>query len=365
MRKLLLAGALVAMLAALSTATAAPEITTAPSATPGVTSKSITIGGTFPLSGPASFYAPIPKGMKAYFSYINSRRDKNGKRGVYGRQIVWKFYDDGYNPANTVQQTNKLILQDKVFAVVGSLGTEHNQAIRPLLNSRKIPQLMVTTGASYWGTQIKDVPLDDRLAARLHLRGQGLRQVGRGEQARRQDRDLLPERRLREGLSQRLQAGARQQDEPDRLRAELRGDRRLLRVSDRAPEGVGCKRVGPPDHADANGAGDRDGKGARMEARADHHQLRSRHRRGHEGGRGQRRCRLRQRCGQHRVPEEPDESEVPQGRGGPAVQQAHDEVRPCRVPTVPTRSTTTGSRRAMTSSSCSTWRARTRRVRRS
>src|SRR5215203_3234418 len=137
MRKVLLAGALVAMLAGLSTATAAPELTTAPSATPGVTSKTITIGGTFPLSGPASFYAPIPRGMKAYFSYINTRRAKDGRRGVNGRQIVWKFYDDGYNPANTVQQTNKLILQDKVFAVVGSLGTEHNQAIRPLLNSRK------------------------------------------------------------------------------------------------------------------------------------------------------------------------------------------------------------------------------------
>jgi len=158
MRKVLLAGALVAMLAGLSTATAAPELTTAPSATPGVTSKTITIGGTFPLSGPASFYAPIPRGMKAYFSYINRRRAKDGRRGVNGRQIVWKFYDDGYNPANTVQQTNKLILQDKVFAVVGSLGTEHNQAIRPLLNSRKIPHLMVTTGASFWGTQAKEFP---------------------------------------------------------------------------------------------------------------------------------------------------------------------------------------------------------------
>jgi branched-chain amino acid transport system substrate-binding protein len=159
MRKLLLAGALVAMLAALSTATAAPEITTAPSATPGVTSRSITIGGTFPLSGPASLYAPIPRGMKAYFSYINKRRSTiDGKRGVYGRQIVWKFYDDQYNPAQTVQLTNKLILEDKIFANVGSLGTEHNQAIRPLLNSRKIPHLLVSTGASFWGTQRAQFP---------------------------------------------------------------------------------------------------------------------------------------------------------------------------------------------------------------
>jgi branched-chain amino acid transport system substrate-binding protein len=154
MRKLLLAGALVAMLAGLSTATAAPELATAPSATPGVTSRSITIGGTFPLSGPASLYAPIPRGMAAYFSYVNKRRSKvDGKRGVYGRQIVWKFYDDQYNPSQTVQLTNRLILQDKIFANVGSLGTEHNQAIRPLLNSRKILHIFVLTGASFWGMQ--------------------------------------------------------------------------------------------------------------------------------------------------------------------------------------------------------------------
>jgi branched-chain amino acid transport system substrate-binding protein len=160
MRKaLLLAGALVAALAGLSSAAAAPELSTAPSATPGVTSRSIVIGGTFPLSGPASLYAPIPRGMAAYFSYVNSRKSKvDGKRGVFGRQIVWKYYDDQYNPAQTVQLTNKLILQDKIFADVGSLGTEHNQAIRPLLNSRKIPQVLVSTGASFWGTQRKEFP---------------------------------------------------------------------------------------------------------------------------------------------------------------------------------------------------------------
>jgi branched-chain amino acid transport system substrate-binding protein len=159
MRKaLLLAGALLATLAGLSSAAAAPERATAPSATPGVTSRTITIGGTFPLSGPASLYAPIPRGMAAYFSYINKRKGKDGKRGVYGRQIVWKFYDDQYNPSQTVQLTNQLILQDKIFANVGSLGTEHNQAIRPLLNSRKIPHILVSTGASFWGTQRREFP---------------------------------------------------------------------------------------------------------------------------------------------------------------------------------------------------------------
>jgi branched-chain amino acid transport system substrate-binding protein len=126
--------------------------------TPGVTAKSIVIGGTFPLTGPAASYAPIPLGMKAYFSYINARRGPDGKRGVMGRQIVWKYYDDGFNPANTVQLTRKLVEEDKVFATVGQLGTEPNLAIRPYLNQAKVPHTLVSTGASYWGTQFKEYP---------------------------------------------------------------------------------------------------------------------------------------------------------------------------------------------------------------
>ncbi|MFN2469806.1 MAG: ABC transporter substrate-binding protein [Gaiellaceae bacterium] len=149
---------LVAIVASLQVAAAAPQRGTAATET-GISKNAIVIGGTFPLSGPASLYAPIPRGMAAYFAYVNSRKSAvDRKRGVYGRQIVWKVYDDGYNPAQTVQLTNQLILQDKVFAVVGSLGTEHNQAIRPILNSRKVPHILVSTGASFWGSQFKQYP---------------------------------------------------------------------------------------------------------------------------------------------------------------------------------------------------------------
>ncbi len=154
--------ALAAVLAALAVsipgAFGRTQITATPTATPGVTSSTITIGGTFPLSGPASLYAPIPRGMEAYFKWVNTRKGPDGKKGIRGRQIIWKYYDDGYNPAQTVQMTNKLILEDKIFADVGSLGTEHNQAIRPLLNDRKIPQILVATGASIWGLQHKQFP---------------------------------------------------------------------------------------------------------------------------------------------------------------------------------------------------------------
>jgi branched-chain amino acid transport system substrate-binding protein len=147
-----------AAIATLSSASAAREGAATASATPGITKSSIVIGGTFPLSGPVSGYAPIARGMEAYFNYVNNRKGKDGKKGIRGRQIVWKYYDDAYNPANAVQLTNKLVLEDKVFAIVGSLGTEVNQAIQPFLNERKVPQIFVSTGASYWGLQYKKYP---------------------------------------------------------------------------------------------------------------------------------------------------------------------------------------------------------------
>ncbi len=127
-------------------------------APPGVTKTKFVIGATFPLSGPAAYYAPIPVGMKVYFTYINTRRGADHKRGVHGRQIVWKYYDDGYNPANTVQQTRKLVEEDKVFALFGGLGTEPQQAVVDYLNQRKVPQLLVSTGATEFGANYKSKP---------------------------------------------------------------------------------------------------------------------------------------------------------------------------------------------------------------
>src|SRR5438067_9994781 len=86
-------------------------------ADPGITSSSVTIGGTFPLTGPAQLYGLIPKAENAYFQYVNAAG------GVNNRKIIFQVEDDGYNPANTVPLTQKLVQQDHVFAVYGSLGT--------------------------------------------------------------------------------------------------------------------------------------------------------------------------------------------------------------------------------------------------
>jgi len=160
MKKALFLLATLSLVAAVSlqSALGATRASESAEAVPGITKNQIVIGGTFPLTGPASLYAPIPKGMDAYFKWANQRKGADGKLGVYGRKIVWKYYDDGYNPANTVQLTNQLVLQDKVFAIVGTLGTEPNIPIRPLLNSRKVPHILVSTGASYWGLQYKQFP---------------------------------------------------------------------------------------------------------------------------------------------------------------------------------------------------------------
>ncbi|MBA3329906.1 MAG: ABC transporter substrate-binding protein [Actinobacteria bacterium] len=159
-KKLLLAAvvALTSLTVALPGAFGKTAAGTTTAADPGLTARTITLGGTFPLSGPVSRYAPIAFGMKAYFSYINARRGNDGKRGVYGRQIIWKFVDDQYNPAQTVQLTRQLVEQDRVFATVGALGTEHQQAVQSYLNQRKVPQLLVSTGAATWGRDYQKNP---------------------------------------------------------------------------------------------------------------------------------------------------------------------------------------------------------------
>jgi branched-chain amino acid transport system substrate-binding protein len=126
------------LLVALVLASAAGAATTGD---PGITPKTILIGGTVPLSGEASAFGSVGPGAKAYFDYVNSRG------GVNGRRIEYRYYDDGYDPVQTVQLTRKLVEQDKVFAIFNSVGTANNAAIQPYLNQRKVPQLFVGDGA--------------------------------------------------------------------------------------------------------------------------------------------------------------------------------------------------------------------------
>ena len=111
----------------------------------GVTDAEIKIGNIMPYSGPASAYGIIGRTMSAYMKMIND----NG--GVNGRKINFISYDDAYSPPKTVEQARKLVESDEVFLIFAPLGTASNGAIQKYMNTMKVPQLFVATGASRWG----------------------------------------------------------------------------------------------------------------------------------------------------------------------------------------------------------------------
>ncbi len=111
---------------------------------PGVTDTEIKIGNTCFYTGPASSYGTIGKAMAAYYKMINDQG------GVNGRKINFLSYDDAYSPPKTVEQTRRLVEQDKVLLDAGPLGTPTNSAIWHYMNEKKVPQLFVSTGATKW-----------------------------------------------------------------------------------------------------------------------------------------------------------------------------------------------------------------------
>jgi branched-chain amino acid transport system substrate-binding protein len=112
---------------------------------PGVTATTITIGSHQPLTGPAApGYSGIAPASNAYFQYVNA----NG--GVYGRKIVYKYLDDGYNPTTTASVVRQLVLQDNVYAIFNGLGTPTHLAAISFLSSEKVPDLFVASGCDCW-----------------------------------------------------------------------------------------------------------------------------------------------------------------------------------------------------------------------
>jgi ABC-type branched-subunit amino acid transport system substrate-binding protein len=111
---------------------------------PGVTDTEIRIGQTMPYSGPASAYGVIGKSQKAFFDMINEQG------GINGRKINFISLDDGYNPARTVEQTRRLVEQENVLLLFQSLGTPTNSAIHKYVNAKKVPHVLIATGANKW-----------------------------------------------------------------------------------------------------------------------------------------------------------------------------------------------------------------------
>src|ERR1700685_2288763 len=112
---------------------------------PGITATTITIGSHQPLTGPAApGYSEIAPASAAYFAYVNA------PGGVYGRKIVYKYLDDGYNPTTTAQVVRQPVLQDNVYAIFNGLGTPAHLAVVSFLNAQKVPDVFVASGCDCW-----------------------------------------------------------------------------------------------------------------------------------------------------------------------------------------------------------------------
>ncbi|MHC1947795.1 ABC transporter substrate-binding protein [Bradyrhizobium sp. UFLA06-06] len=117
----------------------------------GASDTEIKIGNIMPYSGPASAYGVIGRTEAAYFKKVNDAG------GINGRKINFISYDDAYSPPKAVEQARKLVESDEVLLIFNSLGTPSNSAIQKYMNSKKVPQLFVATGATKWNDP-KDFP---------------------------------------------------------------------------------------------------------------------------------------------------------------------------------------------------------------
>ncbi|HEX6457764.1 MAG TPA: ABC transporter substrate-binding protein [Thermoleophilaceae bacterium] len=115
------------------------------SSAPGVTKTTVLVGSHQPLTGPAApGYSEIAPAAKAFFQYLNAQG------GVNGRKINLIYKDDAYNPTKTVTVVKQLVLQNKVFAIWGGLGTPTHTKVVDYLNSSKVPDLFVSSGCPCW-----------------------------------------------------------------------------------------------------------------------------------------------------------------------------------------------------------------------
>ena len=228
---------------------------------PGASDTEIKVGNIMPYSGPASAYGLIGKTIDAYFKKVNA------EGGINGRKVTFITYDDGYSPPKTVEQARKLVESDEVLLIFQPLGTATNTAIMKYMNTKKVPQLFVATGATKFGDP-KDFPwtmgwqptyqAEGRIYAKYILKNHPNAKIGILYQNDDYGKDYV--KGLKDGLGDNAKH--------DRLRAALRDVRPDRRLADHQPEVLrrGC--VLQRHHAEVRRAGDQEGARDRLEAGA-------------------------------------------------------------------------------------------------
>src|ERR1700737_4770868 len=109
---------------------------------PGTSATEIAIGNIVPYSGPLAVVSTIGKTQAAFFRMLNEQG------GINGRKIKFVSYDDAYSPPKTVEQARRLVEGDEVSMIFASAGTATNAAIMPSLNTKRVPQLFLSSGNS-------------------------------------------------------------------------------------------------------------------------------------------------------------------------------------------------------------------------
>jgi ABC-type branched-subunit amino acid transport system substrate-binding protein len=110
----------------------------------GASDSDIKLGQTVPHSGPGSLYGVLGRVGEAYFQMLNEQG------GINGRKVTFLTMDDSYSAPKCVEATRRLVEQEEVLALYGSLGTAPQTAVHKYLNSKGVPQLLLNTGASKW-----------------------------------------------------------------------------------------------------------------------------------------------------------------------------------------------------------------------
>lgn len=132
-----------AAIAATATAVLAAAVSVS-HAEDGVTQSEVVIGMANALNGPASGLGTnLKAGAVAYINKVNAGG------GVHGRKIKLVSLDDGYEPAQSAAATQKLIEQDKAFALFGYVGTPTSAAAVPIASKAGVPYLFPFTGAEF------------------------------------------------------------------------------------------------------------------------------------------------------------------------------------------------------------------------
>ncbi len=118
--------------------------------TEGINGDTIKIGTVRPASGTYAIYDQVTTGLNAWVTYVNQSGGLKAKDGKsYKLELVKE--DDAYDPAKTPGLVKKLVEQDKVFALVGDIGTEPNLSVRDYLNEKCVPNIALATGSTQWG----------------------------------------------------------------------------------------------------------------------------------------------------------------------------------------------------------------------